>query len=260
MQKSFVVIATFLLLSVFTISFASAAVADAINDFGTALWDVIEPLAVFLLGQSSDGALFMGRLLIFVILFSLVWIAIRQFPIIGESKGWVWLIAFAFSILAIRFTAEDWIETIILPYSAIGVALTAFFPLVVLFFFIEKGLEGKKTLRKIAWIFAIVVFVGMFIYRYDELNNNFAGTIGPSWVYIAAAVVSLLMLIFDRTIQGWMRQNRLDLVESTQSKELEKHYRRKIQEAFDDERNGIITAAERKKIVDQLSKKIRGLG
>lgn len=260
MQKSFVVVGSFVLLSILAMSFASAAVADAINDFGTVVWDVVEPLAVFLLGDSSDGALFMGRLLVFIILFSLVWIAVRQFPVIGGSKGWVWVIALAVSILAIRFTAEDWIETIILPYSVLGVALTAFFPLVVLFFFIEKGLEGKKTMRKVAWIFAIVVFIGMFIYRYEDLNGNYAGTFGPSWIYIAAAVISFLLFLFDGTIQGWFRQTRLDIVESAQSKELEKHYRRKITEAFEDERNRVIDSTERKKIVAEMHKKIKALG
>lgn len=206
MQKSFVVVATFLLLSVFTSSLASAAFSDAVTSFGESVWDVVEPLAVFLLGSSSDGGLFMGRLLVFVILFSLVWIAVRQFPGLGENKLWVWVIAFAFSILAVRFTGETWIETIILPYSVFGIAMTAFFPLVVYFFFVEGGLQASRTLRKIAWIFAAAVFVGMFIYRYEDLNGSFVGTIGPAWIYLGAAVASVAFLFADRTIQTWWRK------------------------------------------------------
>lgn len=213
MQKWFLIICASLFSLAFLSGFASAATfADVVTEFADTVWEVIEPLAVFLLGSASEGSLFMARILLFVILLSLVYIALTQFPVIGDegNKLWLWVITLAFSILAIRFIDEAWIETIILPYNVFAIAMTAFFPLLVYFFFVEKGLQGRRAMRKIAWIFAFVVFIGMFIYRYDDLNAGFEGTIGPAWIYVGAAVASLIFLFADKTIQNWWRKEQVE--------------------------------------------------
>ena len=58
-------------------------------------------------------------------------------------------------------------------------------------------------MRKISWIFAFVVFIGLFLYRNVELiekDYNFID-FNPSYIYLITSFLSLIMLWYDGTIQ-----------------------------------------------------------
>ena len=199
------------LLSVFLFGFIGSFVSAQNQEFLKPLADnakyfydtVFEPFGKFLLGKNTDnGELFFAKLLFFIILVSLVNYALSQF---GPTKSKSWIISAAVAILAVRWITPTWIETVVLPYSALGIALTAFFPFVLFFFFVEKSLAGHTTMRKIAWIFAAVVFVGLFFYRAD-LSGLYSGDkkveFNPAIIYLITAGLCLIMLFTDKTIQN----------------------------------------------------------
>ena len=264
--KGFAFVFIFVLL--FATSFVSAASpVDSIKNGATAVWEIVQPIAEFVLGGnagvtgSSEAALFMGRIILFIILLSLVWFAVKQFPAIGENEFLVWVVSVGVSILGIRFMQPAWVEAVILPYSALGIALAALFPLIIYFFFVEKGLSGYPTMRKIAWIFAAVVFVSLFLFRDDVLIPNdesafFASSFDPSWIYLIAAACCIVFLLFDRTIQKWYARVKHESYTSAHASSLEAHYRRLIKQAYDDKQNNVITQAELERLVKKYQKEL----
>ena len=160
---------------------------------------IFEPFGKFLLGVNTiDGELFFAKLLFFIILITLVNYALSQFE---PLKKMAWIVSAIVSILAVRYITPAWIETIVLPYTALGIALTAFFPFVLFFFFVEKGLQGHTVMRKVAWIFATVVFVGLFLYRDTAQFPVSLGGFNPAYIYLITAGLCLIMLIADKTIE-----------------------------------------------------------
>lgn len=181
-------------------TFSSASIWTSISDGARSFYDnVFEPFGKFLLGQNTDtGELFFAKLLFFIVLITLVNYALSQFPPLQKRA---WIISAIVSILAVRYITPTWIETIVLPYTALGIALTAFFPFILYFFFVEKGLASYSAMRKIAWIFAAVVFVGLFFYRDVNRFSNSVADFNPAFIYLITAGLSLAMLFADKTIQ-----------------------------------------------------------
>ena len=155
------------------------------------------PVSAFLFGSTEY---MFERVLFLIIIISLVYIALGQIPIFEDENGKVKttrkIITAAVSLLSVRYMAEtEWIKSIMLPYTVLGVALTAFLPLIIYFFFVTKGMEhSSPTLRKTMWIFFIVIFMGVWASRYGELGEL-------SWIYFFTAVAALIFFFADGTIQ-----------------------------------------------------------
>jgi hypothetical protein len=106
----------------------------------------------------------------------------------------VFIVSAAVALLSTRFLLQaDWIKVILLPYSTFGIAVTALLPLIIYFYFVES--ISSSTIRKMAWIFAAVVFVGLWYTRYDEITSS------AIYVYPVAAVACFVFLAFDGTIR-----------------------------------------------------------
>lgn len=204
MKKFGVFVFLSLLLVSSFVSFASAQeilrpVADAADSFYST---VVEPFAKFLLGKNGaeSAEIFFAKILIFLLLASMVWYAADSFPPTQGKRAL--LVAVIISALSVRFLSATWVETIALPYTAFGIAVSALIPLILFFFFVETGLQGQPVLRKICWIFAAVIFVGLFLYRYDApfVGSNDKG-IEPGHMYLIASLLSLGLLFWDKTIQ-----------------------------------------------------------
>lgn len=199
-----------LFISLMLVSFVSSQpVTQQISESAKSFYDnIFEPFGKFLLGQNtSDGELFFGKLLLFILLSSIIVITLNTFNQFQGKKGL--LISVIISILAVRYINYDWLSTILLPYTALGITITALIPFILFFFMVEKGLVGQPTLRKICWIFAAVVFMGLFIYRNTAVvSTGIPGTgftisagFNPSYIYLIAAGLSVVMLFLDKTIQ-----------------------------------------------------------
>jgi len=189
-----------------SLSFVSAAgmietVQGGVRDGYTA----VEPALEFVVGETAEAPeLFLAKILLAIIIFSIVWIALSKVSFFSENEWSLWLLTIAVSLLAIRWIGDaSVVNAIILPYSALGVALTAGLPFVLAFLIIENNFN--KTMRKIAWVFFIVIFVALWIMRSGD-NAGAAGAIGGPigsfvWIYLATGVLALVVLSFDGTIQ-----------------------------------------------------------
>lgn len=200
---------TFLIIGLVFFSLAQSVRADPINEIARGLsslisgaYDVIEKPLEILVGDSSSSEWFMARIFLLLIVFSLVAVILDRFPFFTDGKNrWAfWIINISVSVLSVRWLNEvEVIQSILLPYSTLGVAITAGLPFI-LFFLLVK--DSSVPIRKVSWIFFAVIFLGLWYVRQDDFNN-----VGfTSYIYLGTAILALAMFYFDGTIEKWRKQ------------------------------------------------------
>ena len=192
-------------LALFTISLASANEIASSLEYGmTRAIEIIEgffgPLVFALIG--GEGDMLFERVMIFAILISLIYLIISTIKIFekdGEANNaLIWIVTVSISLLATRFlTSAEIVLTIILPYSVLGVSLSAAIPFLIYYKFTESIGAGSSTTRKLMWVFYVVVFLGLWMSRYEELGSI-------SWIYFISAGAGFFFLLFDGTIHKWI--------------------------------------------------------
>ena len=219
MNKKSGLILTVFIFSIFLINFVSAneLTEDAVEYAKKILNQILTPLAELFFGEikgNFTGELLFAKVLFFVIIISIIWKAIEQVDFFSEHAGVHWLVAIAASILATRWlSSAELIKTILLPYTTIGIAISAGIPFVLWFIIVNIGFKKPqhKTIRRIAWIFFAVIFTGLWITRSADLSANNSKAY---LIYPVTAILAFLMAWFDGTIRKWFLSIELDKVGS----------------------------------------------
>ncbi|MBI3334767.1 hypothetical protein HYZ97_04745 [Candidatus Pacearchaeota archaeon] len=208
--KVFVALSVFSLLFLSTGVFAqtsSSSFSDSVLDFLTQIANILEPVFQYTLGDVEGvtgleaGNILVIKVLVFVIMLSVFYLASTRTPVLQDNRALVWIVSVALGILATRFlSTASLIEFVWLPTGIVGIALTSLLPFAAFFFFIQSFDSGM--LRKISWIFFMVLFFGLAIVRWPELavSEGFFKNLG--WIYIITGVLSLLLFYFDRSIHA----------------------------------------------------------
>ncbi|MBI2449720.1 hypothetical protein HYV49_05485 [Candidatus Pacearchaeota archaeon] len=252
-------------ISLFLTSFASAQnIVDDVKKFWQGFIEVLNVILGPILGTSvvsgqAQGDIFFAKLFIFLIILAVVWAVLDAIPPFNE---YVWIIAvlsIGVSLLSTRFLATPgWVETILLPYNAFAVTLTAFLPLLLYFYFVEKTIGPRPTLRKTAWIFAAVVFIGLFVSRYEEIGTIAgAGKFNPVWIYIVTSGICFVFFIFDGTIRRAFVKSEMEAIGAADRTALSAELRRKINQANTDLANGVITATQHRRMLKEFNRRLR---
>ncbi len=228
---------------------------------------IVQPFGQFLLGgKTVTGEIFFAKLLLFILMLSVVWLVVGRFPLFSEKRKTGFVVAAIVSILSVRYISQDWLDTVILPYSVLGIALTSILPFVLYFFFVKD--LPTKSMRKIAWIFAFFVFVGLFIYRHSPAGispfavpgRTWKYGLDPTYVYLLTAVASLLILWFDGTIQRALDKARyqdlVDIKKVERRAELAEQYD-KVQERF---AKKIISKVDANKMINSIKGRATAYG
>ena len=191
----------FVLMLLFSTSLVFAASGDRSlgDNLGMGMEQLIDsvegmlyPLFSVVLGDYGDHMF--EKILFMIILVAIIYVVISRMPIFNERKPIIWIITMSISLLATRFLTESQlVENILLPYGVLGVSLTGILPLIIYFYFVES-FDDSATLRKILWIFYMVVFIGLWANRYTDLGEL-------SWIYMISAILALIFLLFDGTIR-----------------------------------------------------------
>ena len=255
MKKIFV---TFVLLLMLTSASLVIASSGGVSSLGEGLGygmegliDAVEqmfrPLFEAVLGDYGEHMF--ERILFMIILVSIIYVVISQLPIF-ENKTWIiWIITISVSLLATRFLTENQlIENILLPYTVLGVALTAGLPIIIYFYFVES-FNDSAIARKILWIFYIVVFIGLWSSRRVEL-----GTL--SWIYMLSAVVAGIFFIFDGSIRKTIIKGHMKALKDENRNINITKVNRQLADLEKDMREGLMTEQQYKQRRKSLSKQI----
>ncbi len=217
-----------------------------IQNFTDTIYYLVQPLIVSLLGNASTPELFLAKFLLAFVLFAVVWAILDKVNFLNGNQLVLWVISLAIPILGIRFLSEDWIQTILLPYSTIGIAISALIPLMVYFVLVQSF--DSSTFRKIAWILAAVIFIGLYVTRFDELAQS-------AWVYPTAAGACIAFLLLDKTIKkAWSKVKTDNLMEMHHA-ERKMDILKKNKELDDNYFNGLVTPADYKRLKKALKAK-----
>lgn len=180
--------------------------SDPIYGFGQGMEQLIEfteytlgPFFSVILGGYGD--LLFERVLFLFIVLAVVYVITSKMDVFKDNKLVIWTVTIAVSVLSTRFLTDGIIETMILPYNVLGVSVSAILPLIIYFTFVQS-FSGSATLRKTLWLFFMVVFIGIWGSRYDELGDL-------SWIYFFTAVAALIFLLADGTIRRAIENQQL---------------------------------------------------
>lgn len=185
-----------LLISFITLASAQGSISSGLSGGMRNLVYTIEnlfrPFFTVLLG-GDDGFLF-ERVMFFMIVIAIVYIITSRMPVFDEKKAIIWIITLSVSILSTRYLVESsLVQSMLLPYSALGISLTAALPMLIYFAFVQS-FENSATIRKMLWIFFITIFFGIWAARYQEVGEF-------AWIYLITALLALIFLLADGTIR-----------------------------------------------------------
>lgn len=179
--------------------------------------DFTSPFFEALLNTSAYSEFFFAKVLLLILVFVVVYFILQKSEFLGlqNQKGILLIITSVISILALRYLPEnDLISGILLPYNALGLAITIFLPFLIYFFFVEKSVPFSAG-RRIAWIVYLVIFGVLWAMRSQELSHT------ANNIYLFGAIAAVLALIFDSKIHNYFQLGELRKFEralSTQSK------------------------------------------
>ncbi len=223
------------------------------REFFSGFYDnVVEPTLKFLLSDSTGnltGDEFFGKILLFILLLAIVWSVLERVPLFSNKKGIITLVSLIFSVLAVRYiSSAEWVRGIILPYSAVGVAIMTLLPLVILIYFIYGSGVGPMAQRAM-WLITLVVFIGLYFARIDKIGTF-------AWIYFIGGVLCLIGFLANRPINKLVHKMHWDTLDKRYNEEMVRNLRRKLHEAHEDLGSNIIDVAEYNNIKADLLAKI----
>ncbi len=215
------------------------------------LYGLVESPLQFVVGEAETAELFLMKVLFFILIFSLVWVISDRIPVISE-KGFVkFLVGFIVSFLSLRgFASSEIVQTVILPYSAFGVALASAIPFVMAFFVIR---DFPLQWKKISWMFFAVVFVGLWIVRSDAVGNFGS-------IYLITAVLGVAMLLLDKTIQKWWRNQEVENLRGIRHDKERRRILREANQLDEDLANQVLNPGQYKYNFDRLRDEAKSYG
>ncbi|MBX4212295.1 hypothetical protein KW787_02465 [Candidatus Pacearchaeota archaeon] len=249
-MKRGVYIGILVFVTLLSVSFASAYVGSgsfryAVENIIQAWVDILEPILQALLGGTVwTGYLLFEKLLIFILLVGMVQLALLNAPVFKEQKAIRWIVSIIVPLIGVRYLDYDWIHTIINQYQVLAIVLTAILPFVIYFFFLYAIAEDRASVRKIGWIFFIVVYFGLWATETVSAHEE---------IYLWTMLIALVFLFFDGTIHKYYLHQRM--------KEADAHtvgmYIAQLRNQIQDVQRAGLPPAQEKKLTDPLYKKIR---
>ena len=207
MKKSFGVSVFVLFLSSLVSAQANLAsgLSKGMNQLIGAVEGMLGPFFSVILGGGSD--LLFEKILFLAVILAVVYIVISRMDVFKGNPVVIWVVSISVSLLSTRFLSGELLRTVLLPYSILGVSISAALPILIYFAFVQS-FDKSATLRKTLWIFYMVVFITIWSVRYDSLGEI-------SFIYLLSAIAAFLFFLFDGTIRRaivnhWMEQLKVD--------------------------------------------------
>ncbi len=227
-----------------------------INAVGESVIKILRPIAEFLLGdlggEITEKLLF-AKVLFFVIILGIVWLSLKKIPLFDEKPVILNIVAFAVSVLAVRGIAtEGLIKTIMFPSEVLGLALVAGIPFIIYFTIVNVGFKGKEysIVRRIAWIFFAVIFIGLWFYRKIELGDLHS-------IYLITAIGAGIMAVIDGTLQKFFLKIEEQKLKNLNKQKNVMHLKKELAEIDEAVREKRVTLSEARKMRKNLNKEMK---
>ncbi len=192
---------SFILATILSSSFASAyfyfpdlrSVTQSVIDSYVGVGEPI--LGALFGGNGWTGFMLFERFLLFILLICLIYVILGRVEFFDNQKAVKWVVSIIVPLIGIRFIDFDWLSAILLQYQLLAIIFTSLFPFVLFFFFVHSLGKDYPMLRKIAWIFFVGIYAGLW-------NTAQSGVQGS--VYFWTMVAAILGFLLDRRIETWL--------------------------------------------------------
>ena len=176
-------------------------VRDVSDRVITAFVDIFEPILSALFGHNNwgDGLLF-ERTLVFIVLFSFIFIILGKVPMFDDAKRIKMVVAIIIPLIGMRFMDYAALVAVINQYFILSIILSSILPFVIYFYFVYNIAGNHGVLRKLAWIIFSGIYLGLW--STASVSGAYAN------IYLWTFVASLAMLFGDNLIM-----NRIDSIE-----------------------------------------------
>lgn len=224
----------------------ASGLSKGMNQVIGAIEGMLGPFFSAILGGGS-GMLF-EKVLFLTIILATVYIIVKRMPVFDNKGPIIWIVSISISLLATRFMNANLLQAMLLPYSVLGITLTAVLPLIIFFAFVHTDDNGP-TVRKMLWIFYIVVFLSIWGIRYDSVGDI-------AWIYAASAGVALIFLLADGTIRRAIIKQKMDQLDQNRREDAATEIRKRLTEIESDKTAGHITDARYAQLKKSLEKQL----
>ena len=248
-MKKVLGVSTFLL-AMMTLVSAQGGIASGLSRGMSQVIGMIEGLlgpffsAIF---GGGSGMLF-EKVLFLAIILTTVYMIVKKMPVFGNKEPVIWIVSISISLLSTRFMSAEMIQTMLLPYSTLGIALTAALPLLIFFAFVYNN-GFTETVRRTLWIFYIVIFLTVWGTRYDTVGDI-------AWIYLASAGIAFLFFLWDGRIQKIILAQGREKLNQDIREDRAIQIRRRLKELERDNNEGIVTPERYKKKRKELEERL----
>lgn len=177
-----------------------------IIDLGEGMRQILDQIVGFLtpvfqvvLGDYSYNGFFFSKVLILILLIVIIYFILDHVHLFQGYRTISMLVSLIISIISVRFMSEnDFFTFILLPYGALGIAITTLLPFFIFAYGIHTtGMPGIA--RKVSWFFFGMVFIGLWLYQFDKISPL------GNYIYMFTIVAGIFMFFFDRTVHAYFR-------------------------------------------------------
>ena len=192
MKKGYVLTLLVTFLTIQSVLAQNQLLDQTIDSLSQALGSIFAPI----LGVGFGEFLF-AKIMLFFLLFAIIFVALKNIEIFEENRSVHIVLTTITSIFAVRYLKPgEFINAILLPYTALGASLASFLPLLIFFYFVHKSGMGPFG-RRAAWAIYGIFFIMLWGTRqYDSLG-------AANWVYVIGIGFIIISFLFDKTIQGY---------------------------------------------------------
>ena len=143
-------------------------------------------------------------LILFMVIFSIV---SKLFNWKGKSGFWLAMpVSLAVVILTFLYLPENFVEAIVLQYGAMGSAILAAIPLVIMLYFTVSVIESLFVARAV-WIFYVFYYLIIFFYRAAESEIFWSFDNLP---YFGAIIAGIIIFFMIGTIRNLIFKEKLE--------------------------------------------------
>ncbi|MEK6928725.1 MAG: hypothetical protein AABW65_02085 [Nanoarchaeota archaeon] len=170
----------------------------------------------FLVGDynTSSTEMFFVKFLVFILLLTIINAVIKTVPFFEDRNAVSVIVALAISLLGVRYlTSEALINFIWLPYGVLGITISSVLPFIIIFFLLQTW--DYPLIRKVVWTSFLVIYGAIAYLRWDDLQISSLTTLhyewyaNYGWIYVAIALISFLLIIFDKQVHASFLARRL---------------------------------------------------
>lgn len=146
-------------------------------------------------GFGWTGMYLFEKLLLFIMLVAIIYVAVGKVEIFREQKVVKWVIAVVIPLIGIRFIDYEWLNVVLMTYQVVAIVLMSVLPFIIYFVFLW-GVTNNPYMRKLGWLLLIFVYVGLWSTSGDPARSE---------IFFWTTIAAIVMMLFDSKIEYYFR-------------------------------------------------------